>query len=90
VNERFTLTLARSGRTIEVPADKRATDVLAELGIPIDTKCSDGICGVCSARVLSGQPEHRDHVLSKKERKQKMLLCCSRAVGPGGNIVIDL
>ena len=90
VNEPFILKLARSGRTIEIPADKRATDVLTEMGIVVDTKCSDGICGVCSTRVLSGTPEHRDHVLSKKEREQKMILCCSRASEPGGTIEIDL
>jgi ferredoxin-NADP reductase len=90
VNEPFVLKLARSGKRIEVPADKRATDVLAECGIAVDTKCSDGICGVCSARVLSGTVEHRDHVLSKKEREQKMILCCSRAAEAGGEVEIDL
>jgi reductive dehalogenase len=90
VNEPFTLKLARSGKRIEIPADKRATDVLAECGIAVDTKCSDGICGVCSAKVLSGEVEHRDHVLSKKEREQKMILCCSRAAKAGEVIEIDL
>jgi ferredoxin len=90
VNEPFVLKLARSGKRIEIPADKRATDVLAESGILVDTKCSDGICGVCSARVLSGTVEHRDHVLSKKEREQKMILCCSRAAKAGGEIEVDL
>jgi reductive dehalogenase len=90
VNEPFTLKLARSGKRIEVPADKRATDVLAECGIAVDTKCSDGICGVCSAKVLGGEVEHRDHVLSKKEREQKIILCCSRAAEAGGEIEIDL
>lgn len=90
VNQSFMLKLARSDRTFEIPADKRATDILAENGIMVDTKCSDGICGVCSVRLLSGQPEHRDHVLSKKEREQKILLCCSRAAEAGGEIIIDL
>ncbi|ARQ02612.1 2Fe-2S iron-sulfur cluster-binding protein [Pseudorhodoplanes sinuspersici] len=90
VNEPFVLKLARSGKRIEIPADKRATDVLAERGIAVDTKCSDGICGVCAAKVLSGEVEHRDHVLSKKEREKKMILCCSRAADAGGEIEIDL
>ena len=90
VNEPFTLKLARSGKQIDVPADKRATDVLAEMGIVVDTKCSDGICGVCAVKVLSGDVEHRDHVLSKKEREQRMILCCSRAAQPGSEIEVDL
>ena len=45
VNKPFVLNLAGSGRRLEVPADKRATDVLLDAGISIDMKCSDGICG---------------------------------------------
>ncbi|MGE3993437.1 2Fe-2S iron-sulfur cluster-binding protein [Pseudorhodoplanes sp.] len=90
VNEPFILTLARTGRRLEVPADKRATDVLIEAGITVDMKCSDGICGVCAAPVVSGEVEHRDHVLSAKERQRKIILCCSRAKAAGGEVAIDL
>ncbi len=90
VNHPFVLRLARSGKTVSVPADKRGTDALAEAGIVVDIKCSDGICGTCSAAVLGGEVEHRDHVLSKKERERKIILCCSRARDPGGEVVIDL
>lgn len=90
VNHAFVLRLAKSGRTIEVPADKRGTDALADAGIAVDMKCSDGICGTCSARIIGGEVEHRDHVLSKKERETKIILCCSRARHPGGEIAIDL
>jgi reductive dehalogenase len=90
VNYAFVLRLARSGRIIQVPADKRGTDALAEAGIAVDVKCSDGICGTCSAGLVSGEIEHRDHVLSKKERERKIILCCSRARDPAGEVVIDL
>jgi ferredoxin-NADP reductase len=90
VNHPFLLRLARSGRVIEVPADKRATDVLAQAGIAVDMKCSDGICGTCIARIVAGDVEHRDHMLSKKERETKIILCCSRAKNPGGEIAIEL
>jgi reductive dehalogenase len=90
INEPFSLKLAKSGRTLQVPADKRATDVLAEAGINISVKCSDGICGVCAAPIISGEVEHRDHVLSAKERQRKMILCCSRAKTAAGEIVVDL
>jgi reductive dehalogenase len=90
VNEPFILKLAKSGRTFEVPADKRATDVLLEAGIVIDMKCSDGICGVCAVPIVAGEIEHRDHVLSTKERQRKIILCCSRAKAAGGEIVVDV
>ncbi len=89
VNEPFVLKLAKSGQMFTVPADKRATDVLLDAGIAIDMKCSDGICGVCAVPIVSGDVEHRDHVLSTKERQRKIILCCSRARSAGGMIVVD-
>lgn len=89
-NHDFTLRLARSGREIVVKADQAPTDALLAAGVKVDVKCSDGLCGVCKARVLTGEVEHRDFVLSKAERESHMILCRSRATKPGGMIEIDL
>ena len=89
-NHAFTLTLARSGRTVAVGADQAATDALAAHGIHVDVKCSDGICGVCRCGLLGGEVEHRDFVLSRRQRETAIILCQSRAAGPDGTIVIDL
>jgi reductive dehalogenase len=90
VNHPFALELVRSGRRIEVPADRSATDALAESGFPVTTKCSDGICGVCAAAHEGDPIEHRDYVLSQEERSRKVILCCSRAAEANGVIRIDL
>ena len=90
VNHPFTLKLARSGLELEVPADKSATDVLTENGIAIDVKCADGLCGVCQCGLVSGAVDHRDFVLSKKQRETSLILCQSRAAEPDGVIEIDL
>ena len=89
-NHPFTLRLARSRRDIEVGADETATDALARAGVHVDVKCSDGICGVCACDIVSGEVEHRDFVLSNKERETKLILCQSRAAEPEGVIEIDL
>lgn len=89
-NHPFTLKLARSGKNLHVPAGKSATDILAEHGIHVDVKCSDGICGVCKCGLLAGEVEHRDFVLSKKQRAQSVILCQSRAAAPNGEIEVDL
>ncbi|WP_210092706.1 reductive dehalogenase [Ruegeria sp. HKCCSP346] len=89
-NHAFELKLARSGRTLPVPADKDAAQVLNEAGIHVDVKCADGICGVCKCGVISGEVEHRDFVLSRKQREGAMILCQSRAAEPDGVIEIDL
>ena len=89
-NHPFLLELKRSGRSIAVPSDKTATQALKEAGIQVDVKCSDGLCGVCATGYLEGEVEHRDYVLSKEQRKSKMILCCSRAKSPSGTVVLEL
>ena len=89
-NHAFTLKLARSNKTFVIPADKSATDVLQDNGIPIDVKCSDGLCGVCKCGLLDGDVEHRDFVLSKAQRETALILCQSRAAEKDATLVIDL
>jgi len=67
-----------------------ATDALSEAGVHVDVKCADGLCGVCRCRLVSGEAEHRDFVLSNAEREEKIILCRSRAAKPGGVLEIDL
>ena len=55
-----------------------------------DVKCADGICGVCKCGVISGEIEHRDFVLSNRQREGAIILCQSRAANADGVIEIDL
>ena len=82
--------LSRSGRTLEVPADKTIADVLCDTGVQVPTSCREGVCGTCVTRVVEGQCDHRDAFLSDKERAagDRILVCVSRA--PGGRLVLDL
>ncbi|MFK7882364.1 reductive dehalogenase [Roseobacter sp.] len=89
-NHDFKLVLSRTGQEFLVRADRSATDVLMENGVVVNVKCSDGICGVCKCAVVSGDVEHRDFVLSRKQRENEMILCQSRAAQAGGVIEIDL
>jgi len=89
-NHAYELRLAKSDRRLLVPADKSAAEVLQEAGFKIDIKCSDGICGVCKCDLISGDVEHRDFVLSKKQRETGMITCQSRAAEKDGVITLDL
>lgn len=89
-NHAFELQLP-GGRVLPVPADRSATDAMAEAGVPVETKCSDGLCGVCARgydAAASDPVDHRDVVLSTAERQRKIILCCSRTADPGGRIVL--
>ncbi|NOX51027.1 MAG: 2Fe-2S iron-sulfur cluster binding domain-containing protein, partial [Gammaproteobacteria bacterium] len=89
-NFAFDVKLAKSNLTVQVPADKTLAEALEDNHIPVTMKCSDGICGVCSTPYLQGDVEHRDFVLSKKERAENIIVCCSRARPEGEPLVLDL
>lgn len=82
--------LARAGRSVSVDAHTSILDALLFDGIAIASSCQQGICGTCETKVLAGQPDHRDQVLSAAERASNttMMLCCSRALTP--ELTLDL
>lgn len=85
-----TLVLERSGREIAVPADKSLLDALLDAGLDVPYSCFEGVCGTCETRVLDGEIDHRDGVLSAVERKRGdvMMVCVSRC--KGARLVLDL
>ena len=84
----FVVTLARSGRDIAIPADRSILNTLLEAGLDIDYSCTEGTCGTCITRLISGEPDHRDRVLLPDERRDHVVICCSRA--RGDRLVLDL
>ena len=79
----FDLDLADSGLTVHVAADTTVLDALKSAGIDIACDCREGLCGSCEVRVLEGEIDHRDQVLTRAERagQSRMMTCCSRAAG---------
>ncbi|MDP9794951.1 ferredoxin-NADP reductase [Catenuloplanes nepalensis] len=86
----FTLRLERSNLELIVPADRSALDVVTDAGVDVLRDCEEGVCGSCETTVLAGEVEHRDHVLTAREKAANscMMLCVSRAAGP--RLVLDL
>ncbi|MEM7197079.1 MAG: reductive dehalogenase [Pseudomonadota bacterium] len=89
-NHVFHLYIKERDERITVAPDQSAADALIAHGIPVSLKCSDGLCGVCSCRVVAGDVAHRDYVLSHKQRQNSMILCQSRAAKTDGEITISL
>lgn len=86
----FTVQLARSGRSLPVAPGQTLLQVLQSAGVPVITSCEQGICGSCETRVISGRPDHRDHLLSEDEKASHrvMMVCCSGSQDP--LLVLDL
>jgi len=83
----FEIELRRSNRVLTVPADRSALDVIRGTAPNVAYSCQQGFCGTCRTRVISGDVEHRDRVLTDRERTDTMTICVSR--GRGGRIVLD-
>ncbi|MGW5639771.1 PDR/VanB family oxidoreductase [Streptomyces sp. NPDC003832] len=84
----FEVELRRSGRTVTVPAN---STVLAAVRAELPNtpySCEQGFCGTCQQRVLEGEVEHRDELLTDAERDGSMLICVSRARGE--RLVLDM
>jgi ferredoxin-NADP reductase len=89
-SDSFEVELARSNTKLVVPAGKSILEVLEENGFDIPFSCREGLCGTCVTNVCSGEPDHRDYVLSDEEREsgKLMTVCCSRSKSPV--LVLDL
>jgi vanillate O-demethylase ferredoxin subunit len=77
----FTVVLKRQGKEFHVPAGESIMQVLMDNGIAVAHSCREGVCGTCETRVLEGVPDHKDNVLSARERESNTLImtCCSGA-----------
>ncbi|MDT0612157.1 PDR/VanB family oxidoreductase [Streptomyces lancefieldiae] len=86
----FEVELAQSGLTLPVPADRSILEVVQEAGVEVLSSCQEGTCGSCETAVLAGKPDHRDSLLSEKERAASdvMFLCVSRS--HSRRLVLDL
>ncbi len=90
-NKAFEVELASSGKILTVQPDQFLLDVLNDNGAGVICSCTQGICGSCITPVLSGEPEHRDVIMTDAERaaNDKMCVCVGRAKS-GSRLVLDL
>ncbi|GAB2901010.1 PDR/VanB family oxidoreductase [Paralcaligenes ginsengisoli] len=86
----YCVELRRSGKTLQVPVGVSLLDALLEAGISHDYSCKEGLCGACETRVLAGEVDHRDSILTKSERaaNNTMMVCVSRC--KRGPLVLDI
>lgn len=84
----FEVELAKSDKTVTVPADRSILEAVRDSGIPTVSSCESGTCGTCKTRLIAGDVDHRDMVLMDDEKDDYIMICISRA--RSGNLVIDL
>ncbi|MEU2366132.1 PDR/VanB family oxidoreductase [Streptomyces noursei] len=86
----FAVELRRTGRTVTVPAGTSVLRAIRAQALPdLAYSCEEGFCGTCQQRVLAGEVDHRDALLTDAERDDSLLICVSRAKR-GSGLVLDL
>ncbi len=84
----FEVELARRATTVHVPADRSILEALRAAGVPTVSSCESGTCGSCRTKLLAGDADHRDMVLTEDEKQDNIMICVSRA--RSGALVLDL
>lgn len=86
----YTVELKKSGKLITVTPEKSLLQTLIDAKVVVDYSCQEGICGACETRVLEGEPDHRDSVLSASEHASNkvMMICVSGC--KSDRLVVDL
>jgi ferredoxin len=86
----FDVEIASTGSRVRVNKGMSIVAALASIDILVDTSCGEGVCGTCMVDVVSGEPEHRDHCLSKSERASGAVICCCVSRSRSPVLVLDL
>jgi tetrachlorobenzoquinone reductase len=88
--ESFVVELRKTGITIDVRKDQSILDAALEAGCFPDHSCQEGLCGACETRIIEGEADHRDSILTAKEQaaNKSMMICVSRSRSP--KLVLDL
>lgn len=80
----FVVRLERTGVDVEVAPEESVLSAMRSVGVDVLSDCEEGICGSCETRVIDGEVEHRDFVLTpqEKQRSDCLMVCVSRAACP--------
>ncbi|WP_447588497.1 PDR/VanB family oxidoreductase [Aquipseudomonas campi] len=86
----FEVVLARSNCSVQVGEGQSVLAAVREKVPNVPFSCESGFCGACETRVLEGDVEHLDSLLSDAEKasNRSMMICVSRARCP--RLVLDL
>lgn len=85
----YSVELRKSGKTVQVAPGMVLLDALLDAGVTLDHSCREGVCGACETKIISGDVEHSDLILTQQERaaNKSMMICVSRC--RSGSLVLD-
>jgi len=84
----FQITLPKLGKSFSCAADQAILQAAAAAGLRLPFSCSNGICGTCKTKKISGSVEmkHNGGIRQREIDAGWVLPCCSR---PTSDVVLD-
>lgn len=88
-NQYMIVELYKTGILIEVRRDQSILNALLEAGYLPDHSCMEGLCGACEVKIIEGEADHRDSILTAEEKSanKSIMICVSRV--KSSKIVLD-
>lgn len=78
--DRFKITFTRTGETIECGPDQFILEAARAAGMRLPFSCSQGLCGTCKTKKLSGEVAmtHGGGIRKREIDQGMILVCCSK------------
>lgn len=86
----FQATVMSTGEAVGVDGEETLLAALRRAGVNAPYSCQQGFCGTCRTRVLAGEVEHRDTLLTEPERAAGMMLTCVSRAARESSLTLDL
>ncbi|HTH76204.1 MAG TPA: hybrid-cluster NAD(P)-dependent oxidoreductase [Trinickia sp.] len=85
---RFAVSFAKLRRDIECGANEHVLDAAKRAGVRLPASCTQGMCGTCKVKLVSGQVDmrHNGGIRQREIDQGMVLLCCSK---PLSDLVVD-
>jgi ferredoxin-NADP reductase len=83
-------TVCVGATVVHVGAEETLLSALQRAGVAAPYSCQQGFCGTCRTRVLDGNVDHRDTLLTEPERRDGMMLVCVSRARRGERLTLDL
>ncbi len=87
-NTEFKVDFTKSGQTVTCDADTFILDAAFSAGLRLPSSCTQGLCGTCKSKLISGQVEmnHMGGIRKREIEQGLILICCSK---PKTDLVIE-
>ncbi len=85
---RFAVTFTKMRREIECGANEHVLDAAKRSGVRLPASCTQGMCGTCKVKLVSGQVDmrHNGGIRQREIDQGMVLLCCSK---PLSDLVVE-